>query len=343
MPRSRAVATRAATRGAPGKPGGRRDLEARARLTQALPRVIITGAATGSIHAPSMSPCLPVTASEITEHAVGAAEAGAAIRHLHAREPETGQPSSSPDHFDAFLPRIKQSCDAVLNLTTGGSAVMSLDERLAAPKRADPEMCSLNMGSMNFALYPAAAKITDWKHDWEKPFLENSDDLVFKNTPRDIARILRELGSERGARFEFECYDVGHLHTLAHFLDRGLVKPPLFVQTIFGILGGIGPGPENLMHMRRIADKLFGEDYEWSILAAGRHQMPFVTQGAILGGNVRVGLEDSLYLGKGELAKSNADQVKKIRRIVEDLSLTVATPQEARKRLGLKGGDRVNF
>ncbi len=269
-------------------------------------KVIITCAVTGSIHTPSMSPYLPVTASEITEHAVGAAEAGAAILHLHAREPETGQPSSSPDHFDAFLPRIKQSCDAVLNLTTGGSAVMSLDERLAAPKRAEPEMCSLNMGSMNFALYPAAAKITDWKHDWEKPFLENSDDLVFKNTPRDIARILRELGSERGARFEFECYDVGHLYMLRHFADRGLVKPPFFIQFVFGVLGGIGPDPENLGHMKSMADKLFGADYAFSVLAAGRHQIPLTTMAAAMGGHVRVGLAARLQNARRKLAKTTA-------------------------------------
>jgi uncharacterized protein (DUF849 family) len=304
-------------------------------------KVIITCAVTGSIHTPSMSPYLPVTANEITEQAVGAAEAGAAILHLHAREPETGRPSSSPDHFDAFLPRIKQSCDAVLNLTTGGSAVMSLEERLAAPKRAEPEMCSLNMGSMNFALYPAAAKITDWKHDWEKPFLENSDDLVFKNTPRDIARILTELGSERGARFEFECYDVGHLYMLRHFADRELVKPPFFIQFVFGVLGGIGPDPENLGHMKSMADKLFGADYAFSVLAAGRHQIPLTTMAAAMGGHVRVGLEDSLMIARGTLAKTNAEQVAKIRRIVEELGREVATPVEARAMLGLKGADRT--
>ncbi len=304
-------------------------------------KVIITCAVTGSIHTPSMSPYLPVTANEITEQAVGAAKAGAAILHMHAREPKTGQPSSSPDYFDAFLPRIKQSCDAVLNLTTGGSAVMSLDERLAAPKRAEPEMCSLNMGSMNFALYPAATKITDWKHDWEKPFLENSDDLVFKNTPRDIARILTELGSERGARFEFECYDVGHLYMLRHFADRGLVKPPFFIQFVFGVLGGIGPDPENLGHMKSMADKLFGADYAFSVLAAGRHQIPLTTMAAAMGGHVRVGLEDSLMIARGKLAKTNAEQVAKIRRIVEELGREVATPTEARAMLGLKGADRT--
>jgi len=306
-------------------------------------KIIITCAVTGSIHTPSMSPHLPITANEIAEQSIGAAEAGAAILHLHARDPETGRPSSSPDQFMAFLPRIKQSCEAVLNISTGGSAVMTLDQRLEAPKQAEPEMCSLNMGSMNFALYPAAEKITEWKHDWEQPFLENSDDLIFKNTPRDIARILTELGVERGARFEFECYDVGHLYMLRHFADRGLVKPPFFIQFVFGVLGGIGPDPENLSHMKLIADKLFGSDYTFSVLAAGRHQIPLTTMAAAMGGHVRVGLEDSLMIARGELAKSNAQQVAKIRRIVEELGREVATPAEARGMLGLKGADRTNF
>lgn len=304
-------------------------------------KIIITCAITGSIHTPSMSPHLPVTASEITEQAIGAAEAGAAILHLHARDPETGKPSSSVEHFMGFLPRIKQASDAVLNISTGGSAVMTLDERLAAPKRAEPEMCSLNMGTMNFALYPAAEKISDWKHDWEKPFLEGSDDLVFKNTPRDIARILTELGSERGARFEFECYDLSHLYMLRHFADRGLVKPPFFIQFVFGVLGGMGPDPENLTHMKLIADKLFGDDYAFSVLAAGRHQIPLTTMAATIGGHVRVGLEDSLTIARGKLATSNAEQVAKIRRIVEELGREPATPEEARAMLGLKGADRT--
>ncbi|MEX1236466.1 MAG: 3-keto-5-aminohexanoate cleavage protein [Roseovarius sp.] len=302
-------------------------------------KIIITCAITGSIHTPSMSPYLPITADDITAHAIGAAEAGAAILHLHARDPEDGSPSAAPEHFKAFLPRIKQNSDAVLNLTTGGSATMTLDQRLAAPLMAEPEMCSLNMGSMNFALYPAADKITDWKYDWEKPFLENSDDLIFKNTPRDIAHILTELGTKRGARFEFECYDVGHLYMLKHFVDRGLVKAPLFIQFVFGVLGGIGPDPENLVHMKGIADKLFGDDYIFSVLAAGRHQMPLITMSAILGGHVRVGLEDSLMISRGTLAQTNAEQVGKIRRIVEDLGRSVAAPDEARQMLGLKGGD----
>ena len=304
-------------------------------------KTIITCAVTGSIHTPSMSPHLPVTADEIAGQSVAAAEAGAAILHLHARNPDDGRPSSDPAHFMAFLPRIKQASDAVLNITTGGSAVMTLDDRLAAPKRAAPEMCSLNMGSMNFAMYPAAGRISEWKHDWEKPFLENSDDLVFKNTPRDIARILTELGQERGARFEFECYDVGHLYMLRHFMDRGLVQAPLFIQFVFGVLGGIGPDPENLTHMKGIADKLFGADYAFSVLAAGRHQMPLVTMAAAMGGHVRVGLEDSLMIARGRLAETNAQQVAKIRRIVEELGHEVATPAEARQMLGLKGGDRT--
>jgi len=304
-------------------------------------KIIITCAVTGSIHTPSMSPYLPVSANEIAVQSIAAAEAGAAILHLHARDPENGKPSAAPEHFMAFLPRIKQASDAVMNISTGGSATMTLDERLEAPKRAEPEMCSLNMGSMNFALYPAAEKISDWKYDWEKPFLENSDDLVFKNTPRDIARILTELGVERGARFEFECYDVGHLYMLRHFADRGLIKPPYFIQFVFGVLGGIGPDPENLSHMKLIADKLFGADYAFSVLAAGRHQIPLTTMAAAMGGHVRVGLEDSLMIARGKLATSNAEQVAKIRRIVEELGREVATPADARAMLGLKGADRT--
>jgi uncharacterized protein (DUF849 family) len=304
-------------------------------------KILITCAITGSIHTPSMSPYLPVTADELTDHALGAAEAGAAILHLHARDPETGQPSAQSDHFKAFLPRIKQASDAVLNISTGGSAVMTLEDRLAAPKMAEPEMCSLNMGTMNFALYPAAERITEWKHDWEKPFLENSDDLVFKNTPRDMGRILTELGQQRGARFEFECYDVSHLYMLKHFVDRGLVRAPLFIQFVFGVLGGIGPDPEHLTHMKLIADKLFGDSYMFSVLAAGRHQMPLITMGAAMGGHVRVGLEDSLMISRGQLAKTNAEQVTKIRRIVEDLGREVASPDEARLMLDLKGADRT--
>jgi len=306
-------------------------------------KIIITCAVTGSIHTPSMTPYLPVTADQITGEAVAAAEAGASILHLHARDPIDGRPTALAEHFMAFLPRIKQACDAVINITTGGSATMTLEDRLAAPMTAAPEMCSLNMGSMNFALYPAADRITDWKYDWEKPFLENSEDLVFKNTPRDIAYVVSEMGTKRGARFEFECYDLSHLYMLRHFADRGLVKAPYFIQFVFGVLGGMGADPENLTHMKRIAEKLFGDDFQWSVLAAGRHQIPFTTMAAAMGGHVRVGLEDSIYIGKGELAKSNAEQVTRIREIVERLGREIATPAEARTILGLKGSDRTAF
>jgi uncharacterized protein (DUF849 family) len=306
-------------------------------------KIIITCAVTGSIHTPTMSPHLPVTPAEIAAGAVAAAEAGAAILHLHARDPETGKPSGDPDLFMRFLPRIKQQTGAVVNITTGGGQGMSVDERIAAAMRASPEMASLNMGSINFGLYPMLNRYSEFKHEWERRHLEDSRDFIFRNTFSDIERILKDLGEGHGTRFEFECYDVGHLYTLAHFLDRGLVRPPLFVQTIFGILGGIGPDPENVLHMRRIADKLFGGSYRWSILAAGRHQMPLCTMAATMGANVRVGLEDSLYLGKGELAPSNAAQVAKIRRILEELSLEIATPDEARAMLALKGGDQVGF
>ncbi len=306
-------------------------------------KVIITCAVTGSIHTPSMSPHLPVTPDEIAADAVAAAEAGAAILHLHARDPETGRPTGDPAIFMEFLPRIKQQCNAVVNITTGGGQGMSVDERIAAAVRASPEMTSLNMGTMNFGLFPMLNRYKEFRHPWEREHLEKSVDFIFRNTFGDIERILKELGEGHGVRFEFECYDVGHLYTLAHFLERGLVKPPLFVQTIFGILGGIGADPENVMHMKRIADKLFGDAWRWSILAAGRHQMPFLTMAATMGANVRVGLEDSLYLGKGALAPSNAAQVAKIRRILEELSLEIATADEARAMLGLKGGDQVAF
>ncbi len=306
-------------------------------------KVIITCAVTGSIHTPTMTPHLPITPDEIARASIEAAEAGASVIHLHARDPKDGRPTPDPAVFMQFLPRIKQNTDAVINITTGGGAGMTVQERLAAPLKAKPEVCSCNMGSMNFGLYPMLDRYKSFKHDWEPKHLENSRDFIFRNTYKDIEFVLKELGEGCGTRFEFECYDVGHLYNLAHFLDRKLVKPPLFVQTIFGILGGIGADPENLMHMRRIADKLFGDAYEWSILAAGRHQMPFVTMGAIMGGHVRVGLEDSIYLGKGQLAKSNAEQVRKIRTILETLSLEVATPAETRQMLALKGADRVAF
>jgi uncharacterized protein (DUF849 family) len=306
-------------------------------------KVIISCAITGSIHTPTMSDALPVTPDQIAEQAIGAAQAGAAILHLHARDPRDGRPTPDPKVFMQFLPRIKQACDAVINITTGGSVKMTVEERLAAPLAASPEMCSLNMGSMNFALYPMAARFKTWKHGWEEDYLLQSDDNIFRNTFRDIEKITKLLGEGRGTKFEHECYDVGHLYNLAHCVDRGWFKPPIFLQLIFGILGGIGPDMDNLMFMKRTADKLFGDQYLWSVLGAGRHQMPFATQGAMMGGNVRVGLEDSLFIGRGKLASTNAEQVAKIRRIIEELGHECATPDEARAMLGLKGADRVGF
>ena len=306
-------------------------------------KVIITCAVTGSIHTPTMTPYLPITPNEIAEGAIGAYEAGASIIHLHARDPKDGKPTPSADVFMQFLPRIKQSTNAVVNITTGGGHNMTVQQRLEAPLRAKPEMCSFNMGSMNFGLYQVAAKYKDWKHDWEKPYLEGTKDFIFRNTFKDMEYTLKHLGEDCGTRFEFECYDIGHLYNLAHLIDRKLYKPPLFIQSIFGILGGIGADPENLDHMKRIADKLFGNDYHWSVLAAGRHQMAFTTMAGIYGGHVRVGLEDSIYVGKGQLAKSNAEQVAKIRGILEGLGMDIATADEARDMLALKGASNVGF
>lgn len=306
-------------------------------------KVIISCAVTGSAHTPTMSDALPLTPEQIAEQSIAAAEAGAAILHLHARVPEDGSPTGDPDVYAQFLPVIKQRTDAVVNITTGGSAVMTVKDRLAAAVRFKPEMCSLNMGSINFAFFPAAKRITEWKFGWEKDYVVNSDDYIFRNTFRDIATILETL-SDAGTRFEHECYDVGHLYNLAHFLDRGLVKPGFFVQMIFGILGGIGPDLENLHIMKQTADRLFGRDtFKWSVLAAGRHQMPFLTQAALMGGHVRVGLEDSLFIERGVLAASNAQQVEKIVRILKEMGHEPATAAEARDMLGLKGGDRVEF
>ena len=305
-------------------------------------KVIISCAVTGSVHTPTMSPYLPITPGEIAEQAIEAAEAGAAILHLHARNPKDGSPTPDPAVFDQFVPRIAAATDAVINITTGGSTRMTLDERLAYPLKLKPEMCSLNMGSMNFSIHPAARKVAAWRHAWEKPYVEGMEDLIFRNTFRDIKHILQVLGDGCGTRFEFECYDVGHLYNLAHFVDEGLIRGPLFIQSIYGILGGMGPDPENLVTMRTTADRLFGRDgYRFSVLGAGRHQMPLLTMAAVMGGNVRVGLEDSLYLGRGQLAKSCAEQVRKIRRILEELSLEIATPAEARAMLGLKGAAAV--
>ncbi len=305
-------------------------------------KVIITCAVTGAIHTPTMSPHLPVTPSEIAEAAIAAAEAGAAILHLHARDPQTGQPTQDPAVFEQFLPRIKQSTEAVINITTGGSPHMTVKERMRPAATFKPEVASLNMGSMNFGLYPMLERYPEFKHDWERQHLENSRDLVFKNTFQDIEAILR-MGNDNGTRFEFECYDISHLYNLAHFVERGLARAPLFIQSVFGLLGGIGGHPEDQMHMKRTADRLFGDEYRWSILGAGRNQIPLATLGAAQGANVRVGLEDSLWIGPGELARSNADQVTKIRQVLEGLSLDIASPDEARAMLELKGGDQVAF
>lgn len=305
-------------------------------------KVIITCAVTGAIHTPSMSPYLPVTPDEIIDAAVGAAEAGAALVHVHARNPKTGQPDQSPEAFEPFLKVIKQRSNCVINITTGGAPTMLVEERLKPCAHFKPEVASLNMGSMNFGLYPMLNRFKEFKHDWERPYLEGSDDRVFKNTFKDIADILTTC-AENGTRFEIECYDIGHLYTLAHFVDRGLVKPPFFVQSVFGLLGGIGPHPEDVMHMKRTADRLFGDDYHWSVLGAGRHQLPIAAMAVAMGGNLRVGLEDSLWLGPGQLAKSNADQVRAARKIIEGLGLEIATPDDAREQLQLKGADKVNF
>jgi 3,5-dioxohexanoate:acetyl-CoA acetone transferase len=306
-------------------------------------KVIITCAITGSIHTPSMSPHLPITPDQIAESAIGAAEAGAAIVHLHARNPETGRPDQSPDAFMKFVPRIKQRCNVVINLTSGGAPTMRVEERAMPAATLKPEVASLNMGSMNFALYPMLGRYKSFKHDWEQPYLEATRDLIFRNTFKDIEYVLSTC-RDNSTRFEFECYDIGHLYSLAHFLERGLVKPPLFVQSVFGILGGIGTHPEDVIHMRRTADRLLGrENYRWSVLGAGRAQMQIGAMAVAMGGNMRVGLEDSLWIGPGKLAETNAQQVTKARQIIEGLGLEIASPDDAREILGLKGGDKVNF
>lgn len=302
-------------------------------------KVIITCAVTGSAHTPTMSDALPVTPEEIAEQSIAAADAGAAIIHLHARVPETGEPTGDPDIYARFIQQIKGDSKAIINITTGGSAAMTVEERLKAAVHFKPEMCSLNMGSLNFSFFGAARRINEWKHDWEKDYVTNSDSYIFRNTFRDIAYILETM-SDHGTKFEHECYDVGHLYNLAYFVDRGLVKPPFFVQHIFGIMGGIGADLDNLMFMKQTADRLFGNDtYQWSVLAAGKHQMPFITQAALLGGNVRVGLEDSLFIQPGQPAKSNAEQVEKAVRIIREMGLEPATSDEARQLLGLKGAE----
>jgi uncharacterized protein (DUF849 family) len=306
-------------------------------------KVIITCAITGSIHTPSMSPHLPITPDQIAESAIGAAEAGAAIVHLHARNPQTGRPDQSPEAFMKFVPRIKQRTNVVINLTSGGAPTMRVEERAMPAATLKPEVASLNMGSMNFALFPMLGRYKEFKHDWEQPYLEATRDLIFRNTFKDIEYVLSTC-QDNATRFEFECYDIGHLYNLAHFLERGLVKPPLFVQSVFGILGGIGTHPEDVIHMRRTADRLLGrENYRWSVLGAGRAQMQIGAMAVAMGGNMRVGLEDSLWIGPGKLAETNAQQVTKARQIVEGLGLEIATPDDAREILGLKGGDKVNF
>ena len=305
-------------------------------------KVIITCAVTGAIHTPSMSPHLPVTAQEIADAAVEAAEAGAAIVHLHARDPETGQPDQRPEAFAPILQRVKQRSNCVINITTGGAPTMLVEERLRPAATFKPEVASLNMGSMNFGLYPMLLRFQDFKHDWERPYLGGSRERIFRNTFADIENILRSC-AENDTRFEVECYDIGHLYTLAHFVERGLIRPPLFVQSVFGILGGIGAHPEDVAHMKRTADRLFGSDYRWSVLGAGRNQLPVAVMAAAMGGNVRVGLEDSLWLGAGRLAESNAEQVARVRVLVENLGLEIATPDEAREILQLKGAAHVAF
>jgi 3,5-dioxohexanoate:acetyl-CoA acetone transferase len=306
-------------------------------------KVIISCAITGSVHTPTMSEYLPITPSQIVESAVEAAQAGAAILHLHARNPDDGRPSGDPAHFRQICPALAPRTDAIINITTGGSTDMRIEQRLAYPLQTKPEMCSLNMGSMNFSIHPVAERITSWRYEWEKPKIEGMKDTIFRNTFADIEYILGNLG-KGGTRFELECYDVGHLYNLAYFVDRGTIKPPLFIQAIFGILGGIGPDPENLLVMRSTADRLFGRDgYQLSILGAGRHQMSLLTMGAILGANVRVGLEDNLYVGPGVKATSNAELVRKIRRIVEELNFEIATPSDVREMLNLKGPENVHF
>lgn len=312
-------------------------------MARKMKKTIITCAITGAIHTPTMSDALPYTAEDIADQAVAAAEAGASILHLHARHPETGNVSMDPEHFKAFLPVIKQATDAVVNVSTGGSLTSTMDERIAPARWASPEMCSLNMGSMNFSIHPLADRYKDWKFDWEEAYLRNSDTYIFRNTFADIAYVANALGEEHGVKFEHECYDVGHLYNLKFCMDTGMFKAPIFIQFIFGILGGIGPDIDNLIFMKRTADRLFGDDYQWSVLGAGGAQMPFATTATQLGGNVRVGLEDSLMISRGQLAKNNAEQVTKIRRIIEELGCEVATPEEAREMLGLKGGDRTNF
>jgi len=305
-------------------------------------KVIITCAVTGAIHTPSMSPYLPITPQEIADAAIEAAEAGAAMVHLHARDPLNGKPDQSIAAFEPILQVVKQGTNAVINITTGGAPTMLVDERVRPAAHYAPEVASLNMGSMNFGLYPMLNRFKSFKYDWEEPYLKGSTERIFKNTFADIEFILQTC-AENGTRFEIECYDIGHLYTLSHFADRGVIKPPFFVQSVFGLLGGIGAHSEDVAHMKRTADRLFGDQYRWSVLGAGKNQLPIAAMAAAMGGNVRVGLEDSLWIAPGKLAESNAQQVRAARQIIEALGLEIATPDEARQMLELKGGDRVNF
>jgi uncharacterized protein (DUF849 family) len=322
--------------------GGLHGTGGEALMAIAQRKVIVTCAVTGSIHTPSMSPYLPITPSEIAAEAIAAAEAGASIVHLHARDPADGKPSQDPALFRQFLPTIHQRSNVVVNLTTGGSPFMSVEERLQPALLLKPELASLNMGSMNFGLYPMLNRYKEFKHAWEREYLQGSEDRIFKNTFADIRYILENC-SDNGTRLEVECYDIGHLYTAAHFLDRGLLKPPMLIQSVFGLLGGIGAHPEDVIHMKRTADRLFGGDYLWSVLGAGRHQMPIAASAAAMGGNVRVGLEDSLWERPGDLATSNASQVRRVTALLRALNLEPATPAEAREMLQLKGHDRVDF
>ena len=305
-------------------------------------KTIITCAVTGAIHTPSMSPHLPITPAEIAEAAIGAAEAGAAIVHLHARDPQDGRPDQSPEAFLPFLQVIKQRSDVVLNLTTGGAPTMTIEQRMKPAATFRPEVASMNMGTMNFGLFPMLDRFEGkLKHAWEQDYLGNRD-IVFRNTFGDLERVMTDLGAN-GTRFEFECYDTSHLYNLKYFHDRGIVKGPLFIQTVFGLMGGIGAHPDDVMHMKRTADRLFGDQYRWSVLGAGKNQLPIAAMAAAMGGNVRVGLEDSLWAGPGKLAETNAQQVRLVRQIIEGLGLAIATPDEAREILALKGTDDLGF
>jgi uncharacterized protein (DUF849 family) len=308
-----------------------------------MPKIVISCAITGAVHTPSLSPYLPVTPETIAEQSVAAAQAGAAIIHLHGRNPADGRPSGAAEVYMQILPRIAERCDAVINITTGGSVTMSIEDRLQGALRASPEMASLNMGTMNFAMFRLADKPRQWKHDWEQPYLRSTEDGIFRNTFGDIRKIIERLGEGHGTRFELECYDIGHLYNLSYFVETGLIKPPFLIQSVFGVMGGIGSDPESVLQMKQTADRLFGRDYIWSLFAAGRAQLPICTMGAVMGANVRVGLEDSLYLERGKLATSNAEQVTKMRRILEELGLDVATPDEARAMLKLKGRAQTAF